>query len=73
MQHDTVKENEQQGVLIKKIRALSPDKIAEVEDFIDFLNTKNQDRGLTRAYYIISEKSFQDVWDNPEDDEYDRL
>jgi hypothetical protein len=73
MQQNTISDDQKQDILISKIRTLAPEKIAEVEDFVDFLSTKNQDRKLTRAYNILSEKSFKEIWDNPEDDEYDRL
>lgn len=59
--------------LIDKIRALPPDKLTEVEDFVDFLRQKNEERRLTQAGKQLSEKAFQKVWDNPEDAEYDKL
>ena len=60
-------------ILIEKIRTLPTDKKAEVEDFVNFLHFNSDDRQLTRAAARISEKVFSDVWDNPEDAEYDRL
>ena len=59
--------------ILKKIRSLPPDKIGQVEDFIDFLIQRGEDRLLTRAASALSEFSFQKVWDNPKDAEYDRL
>jgi hypothetical protein len=59
--------------LIKKIEALSAEKINEVEDFIEFLGHQRTDRQLTRAASKLSEKSFAKVWDNPEDAIYDKL
>jgi hypothetical protein len=58
--------------LIEKINALPPDKIAEVVDFIDFLAYRD-DRLLVKAASSISEPVFAEVWDNPEDAEYDNL
>jgi hypothetical protein len=55
------------------MRDLPPDKVAEVEDFIDFLRQRQDDRELTRAASKLAEKVFKDVWDNPEDAAYDRL
>lgn len=59
--------------LIEKIRSLPPEKLAEVEDFVDFLRLREQDRELTRAAARLSEEAFQKVWDNPDDAEYDKL
>ena len=59
--------------LIEKIRALPPERVSEVEDFVDFLQLRNEDRLLIRAAAKLSEKAFGDVWDNPEDAAYDRL
>lgn len=63
----------QEKVLIEKIRTLSPEKIGEVEDFVDFLRQRNQDRLLTQAAMRLSEKAFGRVWDNAEDEAYDQL
>jgi hypothetical protein len=59
--------------LIDKIAALPSERIAEVEDFVDFLRLKDQDRALSRAAAAASEGAFATVWDNPEDDVYDAL
>lgn len=50
-------------VLIEKLKSLPPQRRAEVEDFVDFLRSRETD----------SEPSFKAVWDNPDDAEYDRL
>jgi hypothetical protein len=62
-----------EAALMEKIRALPPEKVHEVEDFVDFLQLRNEDRQLIRETARLSEKAFQDVWDNPEDAAYDRL
>jgi len=59
--------------LIDKIRALPPEKVAEVEDFVDFLRQRSLDRQLVAAAAKLSEPSLAAVWDNPEDAVYDRL
>jgi len=59
--------------LIEKIGALPVDRIAEVEDFVDFLRSREQDRALSRAASAASEPAFAAVWENPEDDVYDDL
>lgn len=64
---------EQAQSLIDKIRTLPPERVAEVENFVDFLRQRNADLRLTQAAAKLSEDSFKKVWDNPEDAEYDRL
>ena len=59
--------------ILEKIRSLPPESIGLVEDFIDFLIQRGEDRILTQAASALSEVSFQNVWDNPEDADYDRL
>lgn len=59
--------------LIEKLNALSTDRLHEVEDFVDFLHSKDQDRTLVRAATTASEPAFAAVWNNPEDDVYDAL
>ncbi len=63
----------QEQTLIEKIRRLPPEKIAEVEDFVDFLAQRTGDRNLIQAAAKLSEEAFQKVWDNPDDADYDRL
>jgi hypothetical protein len=65
--------SQQELVLIEKVRALPPDKVHEVEEFVDFLKWYNEDRPFIKMAAKLSEKSFNDVWDNPEDAAYDRL
>ncbi|MEA5508478.1 toxin-antitoxin system, antitoxin component, Xre family protein [Crocosphaera sp. UHCC 0190] len=55
--------------LIKKIENLSPEKIKQVEQFIDSLNEDN----LTDIYSKFSEPVLNKIWDNPEDADYDNL
>jgi len=59
--------------LLEKIKSLPPDKLAEVEDFVDFLRQRSDDRKLARAVTKLSEDGFRKVWDNPDDADYDRL
>ena len=65
--------NPREAALMEKIRALPPERVHEVEDFVDFLKLRDEDRRLIREAAKLSEKAFQDVWDNPEDAAYDRL
>jgi hypothetical protein len=65
--------SKQERLLIDKIRSLPPDRVAEVEDFVDFLRARAEERRLVDAASRLSEPSLQEVWDNPDDAEYDRL
>jgi hypothetical protein len=58
--------------LIEKISRLPPERVAEVEDFVDFLSQRDTDRELVRAATRASEAAFVKVWENPEDDIYDK-
>jgi hypothetical protein len=59
--------------LIDKINALPSERIAEVEDFVDFLSLRDQDFALVRAAQRGSAVAFAAVWENPEDDVYNAL
>lgn len=67
-------------VLIRKIQNLPPERVAEVDDFVEFLRRRvrqdrahAQDRALTRMATQASESSFASVWDNAKDQAYDAL
>ena len=59
--------------LIEKIEALPAERIAEVEDFVEFLRLREEERTLTRAAAAASASGFAEVWNNPADDVYDTL
>jgi hypothetical protein len=60
--------------LIEKLRSLPPERLAEVEDFVDFLAHRQTDEGrLTHAAGQLATAAFARVWDNPADADYDRL
>ena len=59
--------------LLEKIAALPPERIAEIEDFVDFIRLREQQRALTRAAAAASEPTFAAIWDNPDDAAYDAL
>ena len=63
----------QRSTLVSKIRSLPPEKIAAIEDFVDFLRQREQARRLTQAPGKLSEKVFQKIWNNLDDADYDRL
>lgn len=58
-------------MLIDKIKQLPPQRVAEVEDFVDFLRAREGEQRLTLAAGMASEASFAQVWDNDEDAAYD--
>lgn len=60
-------------LLIEKIKQLPPQRLAEVEDFVDFLRTRDDAQRLTQAAARASEASFAGVWENDEDAAYDRM
>lgn len=59
--------------LIEKLKALPPQRRAEVEDFVDFLKSREDEQRVTHAAMHASAPAFKAIWDNPEDAEYDRL
>jgi len=59
--------------LIDKLKNLPPERVAEVEDFVDFLRTRDEDRALKHAATRVAEPVFAKVWDNDDDAAYDRL
>lgn len=59
--------------LLAKIRSLPPERVAEVEDFVDFLRQRDEDRSLTDAAARLSEAAFRRIWENDDDADYDRL
>ena len=63
----------QKRMLIDKLDQLSPERVAEAEDFVDFLRSQDQDRSLTRVAGKASEASFKKTWDNVGDAAYDQL
>lgn len=65
--------NQIDAALLAKLQQLPPQRLAEVEDFIDFLRSREDERALTRAASTAAEPAFAKVWDNAEDAAYDRL
>lgn len=59
--------------LIEKLRTLPPERVAEVEDFVDFLHTRDGERAAVRAATRAAEPAFAKVWENDDDAAYDRL
>ena len=66
-------QSEQVEQVVQKLLALTPKRIDEVEDFIDFLSQRDTDKQLTQAAMTVSESRLNALWDNPDDAEYDKL
>ena len=59
--------------VVQKLEALAPNRIDEVEDFIDFLSQRDTDQQLTQAAMAASESTLNEIWNNDDDAEYDQL
>lgn len=59
--------------LIDKMKQLSPRYLAAVENFVDFLRTREDDQRVTQAAAKVAEASFAAAWNNDEDAAYDRM
>ncbi|MDF0667785.1 MAG: DUF2281 domain-containing protein [Nitrospira sp.] len=60
--------------ILQKLRHLPPERVAEVEDFVDFLaHRQAETRSLTQAAGDLATAAFARVWDNPADADYDRF
>jgi hypothetical protein len=59
--------------LIEKLKSLPPERVAEVEDFVDFLRARDEERALVRAATRAAEPAFAKLWDNDADAAYDKL
>lgn len=60
-------------VLIEKIQSLPPERLAEVHNFVDFLQLKERERALTKMTARTSAPAFAAVWGNVDDTAYDAL
>ena len=65
--------NSNPNSLSEKIQTLSAEQITEVEDFVEFLRHREQDRELARSASTVSSPALEAIWNNPEDDLYDAL
>lgn len=66
------KPHEKRTTLEAKLKRLPPEKLAQVEDFVDFI-AERDDRRLTAAAASLSEASLARIWDNSGDAAYDKL
>ncbi len=56
--------------MLEKLQTLPPERLAEVEDFVDFLRQREQEKSLQRDYQQAAQARFSQVWDNDEDAAY---
>ncbi len=64
----------QEQTILHKLRHLPPERVAEVEDFVDFLaHRQAEECSLTQTAGQLATAAFARVWDNPADADYDRL
>lgn len=56
--------------LMEKIAALPPERIAEIEDFVDFLRLREREGALARAAAALS-ASILAISENPDGEAYD--
>ncbi len=59
--------------VMRKLQHLSPERLAEVDDFIEFLQQRDQDKSLRHDFAGASEAAFAKIWDNDDDAIYDNL
>lgn len=59
--------------MLQKLEHLSPERLAEVEDFIDFLQQRDRDKRLHQDFAQASNTAFSKTWDNEDDAAYDKL
>lgn len=59
--------------MIKKLDHISPERLDEINDFIDFIRSRDRDTRLHKDFAQASELAFAKVWDNDDDAIYDAL
>ena len=64
---------EQAQALLDKLGELPSEKLAEVEDFIDFLRLRQEEGSFAALSTRLSAPVLQRIWDNPQDAAYDQL
>jgi hypothetical protein len=72
--YDRCKEVPHYGIGRESARkALPPERLDEVEDFVDFMGLRAQERSLARVAAATSEAAFAKIWSNPDDNAYVRF
>ena len=60
-------------IIKKEVDRLPENVLAEVLDFIQFLELKKEKDIIVKASQKLSERSFDKIWNNDEDAGYDAL
>jgi hypothetical protein len=60
-------------MLIERFNHLTPERQAEVGDFIEFLCQREQAMSVSKDYARASENAFVRIWENDDDALYDKL
>jgi len=59
--------------MVKKLDHMSPERLTEINDFIDFIRLRDRDIRLHQDFAEVSELAFAKAWDNDDDAVYDSL
>lgn len=59
--------------MVSRLRRKIAQRLAEVEDFVDFLRVRDEENCYATAVAKASELSLAADWDNDEDASYDRM
>lgn len=59
--------------IVERLEHLSPERQAEVGDFIEFLHQRDQEQHLRKDFAQASHTAVAKVWDNDDDAIYDTL
>jgi hypothetical protein len=59
--------------IVERLEHLSPERQAEVGDFIEFLHQRDQEQHLRKDFAQASNAAIAKVWDNDDDAIYDTL
>lgn len=65
--------NDHMALVVEKLKTLPPERLVEVEDFIDFVSSRARSRSLAALALATSEPALARIWDNAEDAAYDEL
>lgn len=60
-------------IIKKEVDKLPENALAEVLDFIQFIELKAEKNSLIKSAQKLSERSFDKIWSNEEDAVYDNL
>lgn len=59
--------------IFEKIKSVPPDRLAEIEDYVDFVLSRTRDERQRQDFLRGTEESLRRVWDNDDDAIYDKI